>query len=147
MVSASASAEKTFRGIGDFSSGRSRRHSVRGMSTLTGGEMESSTNTSNANSGKRGKAGDPSPHVLKVDSVTQEVGNNRTLFKDLSLSFYHGAKIGVLGHNGSGKSSLLKILAGIDVPSDGSVSLVEKHLKVGYLEQGAPPEAKITKFF
>eukprot|EP00466_Bigelowiella_natans_P020937 jgi/Bigna1/71861/fgenesh1_pg.17_\ len=81
------------------------------------------------------KHGDPSRHVLALQGVTKEVSNNRALFQDVSLSFYHGAKIGVLGHNGSGKSSLLKILAGVDEDYDGEVVQIESGIKIGYLEQ------------
>eukprot|EP00471_Norrisiella_sphaerica_P008020 CAMPEP_0184499726 /NCGR_PEP_ID=MMETSP0113_2-20130426/42315_1 /TAXON_ID=91329 /ORGANISM="Norrisiella sphaerica, Strain BC52" /LENGTH=598 /DNA_ID=CAMNT_0026887745 /DNA_START=1 /DNA_END=1797 /DNA_ORIENTATION=- len=81
------------------------------------------------------KHGDPTRHVLALQSVTKQVGNNRVLFKDISLSFFHGAKIGVLGHNGSGKSSLLKIIAGIDKDYDGEVRIIESGVKLGYLEQ------------
>src|SRR5512138_1730590 len=59
---------------------------------------------------------------------------NREVLKDISLSFYPGAKIGVLGQNGAGKSSLLRIMAGVDhdflgeaFPADG--------LRIGYLPQ------------
>jgi len=81
------------------------------------------------------KTGDPSRHVLAIQSLTKSVGNNRTLFKDVNLSFYHGAKIGILGHNGCGKSSLLRILAGVDLDFDGELVRIEPELKVGYLEQ------------
>lgn len=58
----------------------------------------------------------------------------RQVLKDISLSFYYGAKIGVLGLNGSGKSSLLKIIAGVDKDFLGTVNS-NKGISFGYLEQ------------
>ncbi|GAB5365097.1 hypothetical protein AAMO2058_001027500 [Amorphochlora amoebiformis] len=81
------------------------------------------------------KSGDPNRHVLALKGITKLVGSNRTLFKNIDLSFYHGAKIGVLGHNGSGKSSLLRIIGGVDTEYDGEVFLHEKEMKIGYLQQ------------
>jgi energy-dependent translational throttle protein EttA len=59
---------------------------------------------------------------------------NRTVIKDISLSYFYGAKIGVLGLNGSGKSSLLRIMAGVDHEYDGKAVLSPGYT-VGYLEQ------------
>jgi len=58
----------------------------------------------------------------------------RQVLKNISLSYYYGAKIGVLGLNGSGKSSLLKIMAGIDTEFGGD-TILSKGFTVGYLEQ------------
>lgn len=58
----------------------------------------------------------------------------RDVLKDISLSYFYGAKIGVLGLNGSGKSSLLKILAGVDQSFDGQTVLTPGYT-IGYLEQ------------
>ncbi len=60
--------------------------------------------------------------------------NNKTVLTDISLSYYYGAKIGVLGLNGSGKSSLLRILAGIDKNFDGETQITPGYT-VGYLPQ------------
>jgi len=60
--------------------------------------------------------------------------NRRPVLKDISLSYFYGAKIGVLGLNGSGKSSLLHILAGVDEEYEGQTSLAPGHT-VGLLEQ------------
>ncbi len=60
--------------------------------------------------------------------------DNKPILKDISLSYFYGAKIGVLGLNGSGKSTLLKILAGIDKEFNGETHLAPGH-KVDYLEQ------------
>ncbi len=58
----------------------------------------------------------------------------KPVFKDISLSYFYGAKIGVLGLNGSGKSSLLRILAGVDTDFNGQANLVAGYT-VGFLEQ------------
>jgi ATP-binding cassette ChvD family protein len=60
--------------------------------------------------------------------------DNKPILKDISLSYYYGAKIGVLGLNGSGKSTLLKILAGIDKDFNGETHLAPGH-RVDYLPQ------------
>ncbi len=59
---------------------------------------------------------------------------NRTIIKDISLSYFYGAKIGVLGLNGSGKSTLLRILAGVDTEFDGETQAAPG-FSIGYLEQ------------
>jgi ATPase subunit of ABC transporter with duplicated ATPase domains len=73
--------------------------------------------------------------VLTLENVQKRLDSGRLLFKDVSLSFYQGAKIGVLGANGSGKSSLLKIIAGVDKEFDGSTRLTDSTTRVGYLQQ------------
>jgi ATPase subunit of ABC transporter with duplicated ATPase domains len=60
--------------------------------------------------------------------------NDQAILKDISLSYYYGAKIGVLGLNGSGKSSLLRILAGIDTEFNGE-TIISPGLTVDYLPQ------------
>lgn len=60
--------------------------------------------------------------------------DKKPVIKDISLSFFYGAKIGVLGLNGSGKSSLLKIMAGVDKEYNGRISISPGYT-VGYLEQ------------
>jgi len=60
--------------------------------------------------------------------------DKKTVLKDISLSYFYGAKIGVLGLNGSGKTSLLRILAGVDQNFNGETVLSEGYT-VGYLEQ------------
>jgi len=59
---------------------------------------------------------------------------DRTVLSDISLSFFHGAKIGVIGPNGAGKSSLLRIMAGLDDGYDGEARLGDG-FTVGLLEQ------------
>ena len=65
--------------------------------------------------------------------VSKTIGK-RLIIKDISLSYFHGAKIGVLGLNGAGKSTVLKIIAGVDTEFDGQVQKVPGYT-VGYLEQ------------
>ena len=60
--------------------------------------------------------------------------DKKVVLKDIYLSYFYGAKIGVLGLNGSGKSSLLKILAGVDKNFEGQISLSPGYT-IGYLEQ------------
>ncbi len=72
--------------------------------------------------------------VFTMSQVGKVVPPNRTILKDISLSFFPGAKIGVLGLNGSGKSSLLRIMAGIDNEFLGEAR-PQTGLKIGYLAQ------------
>ncbi|MBP9944755.1 MAG: ATP-binding cassette domain-containing protein, partial [Desulfomicrobium sp.] len=60
--------------------------------------------------------------------------DKKPVIKDISLSFFYGAKIGVLGLNGSGKSSLMKIMAGVDKEYNGNI-VISPGYSVGYLEQ------------
>ena len=73
-------------------------------------------------------------YVYTMRGVTRIVPPKRVILKDISLSFFPGAKIGVLGINGSGKSSLLKIMAGVDTEYDGDAEPMP-NLRVGYLPQ------------
>ena len=72
-------------------------------------------------------------YQFSLIDVTKQVGT-KTILKDVNLSFFYGAHIGVIGANGAGKSSLLKILAGLDTDLMGTVQ-VAKGTKVGYLPQ------------
>jgi len=73
-------------------------------------------------------------YVYTMSGVGKVVPPNRTILKDISLSFFPGAKIGVLGLNGAGKSTLLKIMAGIDTEILGEAR-PQPDLNVGYLHQ------------
>jgi ATP-binding cassette ChvD family protein len=73
-------------------------------------------------------------YVYTMRRVSKVVPPKRVILKDISLSFFPGAKIGVLGLNGSGKSSLLKIMAGIDKEFDGE-AIPMPDMKVGLLPQ------------
>ena len=73
-------------------------------------------------------------YVYSMNRVSKTVPPKRQLLKDISLSFFPGAKIGVLGLNGSGKSTLLKIMAGVDKEFEGE-AIPMAGLTIGYLEQ------------
>ncbi|MBQ0729623.1 MAG: ATP-binding cassette domain-containing protein, partial [Oleispira antarctica] len=81
-------------------------------------------------------------YVYTMNRVGKIVPPKRQILKDISLSFFPGAKIGVLGLNGSGKSTLLRIMAGIDTDIIGEAR-PQPDLKVGYLSQ--EPELDPTK--
>ncbi|MEM6639292.1 MAG: energy-dependent translational throttle protein EttA [Pseudomonadota bacterium] len=72
--------------------------------------------------------------IYTMNRVAKVVPPKRYILRDISLSFFPGAKIGVLGLNGAGKSTLLKIMAGIDAEIDGEAR-PQKGIKVGYLPQ------------
>ncbi len=71
--------------------------------------------------------------IYTMDRVGRAYGT-KVVLKDISISYYYGAKIGVIGSNGAGKSSLFKILAGIDKDFTGETSLAPGYT-IGYLEQ------------
>ncbi len=73
-------------------------------------------------------------YVFTMNRVGKIVPPKRQILKDISLSFFPGAKIGVLGLNGSGKSTLLKIMAGIDKEIEGEATPMPG-LNIGYLPQ------------
>ncbi len=77
---------------------------------------------------------DPNKVIYSMVGVTKTYDNKRVILKDVYLSYFYGAKIGVLGINGSGKSSLLRILAGIDTEFEGETVLSPGYT-IGYLEQ------------
>ncbi len=70
-------------------------------------------------------------YIYTMNRVSKVVPPKRTILRDISLSFFPGAKIGVLGLNGSGKSTLLKIMAGIDQNIDGEAR-PQSGIRVGY---------------
>jgi sulfate-transporting ATPase len=72
--------------------------------------------------------------IFSMSRVSKTYPGKKTVIKDVSLSFFYGAKIGVLGLNGAGKSTVLRIIAGDDQEYDGDVNL-SKGVSVGYLEQ------------
>src|SRR5436190_902107 len=73
-------------------------------------------------------------YVYTMHRVGKIVPPKRQILKNISLSFFPGAKIGVLGLNGSGKSTLLKIMAGLDKDIEGE-AVPMPNLKIGFLEQ------------
>lgn len=73
-------------------------------------------------------------YVFTMNRVGKIVPPKRQILKDISLSFFPGAKIGVLGLNGAGKSTLLKIMAGVDKDHEGE-AVPMPNIKIGYLPQ------------
>ena len=73
-------------------------------------------------------------YIYTMNRVSKVVPPKRTILKDISLSFFPGAKIGVLGLNGSGKSTLLRIMAGLDTEIDGEAR-PQAGINIGYLPQ------------
>ncbi|HEY2419432.1 MAG TPA: energy-dependent translational throttle protein EttA [Steroidobacteraceae bacterium] len=73
-------------------------------------------------------------YIFTMNRVSKVVPPKRTILRDISLSFFPGAKIGVLGLNGSGKSSLLRIMAGMDPNIDGEAR-PQPGIRVGFLPQ------------
>ncbi|MBR6216173.1 MAG: energy-dependent translational throttle protein EttA [Spirochaetaceae bacterium] len=71
--------------------------------------------------------------IYTMDRVSRSYGT-KTVLKDISISYYYGAKIGVIGENGSGKSSLMKIFAGLDNEYTGEASILPGYT-IGYLPQ------------
>ena len=73
-------------------------------------------------------------YIFSMNRVSKIVPPQKTILKDISLSFFPGAKIGVLGLNGAGKSTLLRIMAGIDTDIEGE-AIPLKGINIGYLPQ------------
>jgi ATP-binding cassette ChvD family protein len=80
-------------------------------------------------------------YIYTMNRVSKVVPPKRTILRDISLSFFPGAKIGVLGLNGSGKSTLLRIMAGIDTSIDGEAR-AQSGIRIGFLTQ--EPELDLT---
>src|SRR3546814_2585546 len=75
-----------------------------------------------------------SQYIYTMNVVSKTVPPKRQIIKDISLSFFPGAKIGLLGLNGAGKSTVLKIMAGVDTDFSGEAR-PQAGIKVGYLAQ------------
>jgi len=73
-------------------------------------------------------------YIYTMIGVSKVVPPSRTIIKDISLSFFPGAKIGLLGLNGSGKSTVLRIMAGVDTEFDGEAR-PQPGIRIGYLPQ------------
>ena len=73
-------------------------------------------------------------YIYTMNRVGKIVPPKREILKDISLSFFHGAKIGVLGLNGAGKSTLLRIMAGVDEEHEGEAH-AQSGIRIGYLSQ------------
>ena len=72
--------------------------------------------------------------IYQMDRLTKRLPNGKELLSNFRLSFYPGAKIGIIGHNGAGKSTILRIMCGEDTDFDGHTWL-DPDAKVGYLPQ------------
>ena len=84
-----------------------------------------------------------SQFVYTMNRVSKVVPPKREILKDISLSFFPGAKIGVLGLNGAGKSTLLRIMAGVDTDINGEAR-PQPGIKIGYLPQEPELEEALT---
>ena len=73
-------------------------------------------------------------YIFQIERLTKRLDDGRELLSNFWLSFYHGAKIGIIGHNGAGKSTILQIMAGIDADFEGRAWL-DPEAKVGFLPQ------------
>ena len=73
-------------------------------------------------------------YIYTMNRVAKVVPPKRFIIKDISLSFFPGAKIGILGLNGSGKSTVLRIMAGLDTDFDGEAR-PQPVINIGYLPQ------------
>ena len=76
--------------------------------------------------------------IYSMVGVGKSYGPNQRVLRDISLGFFLGAKIGVLGLNGAGKSTLLRIMAGEESQFDGETILAEGYTR-GFLPPGASP--------
>src|SRR5580693_5994193 len=81
-------------------------------------------------------------YIFTMNRVSRVVPPKRVILRDISLSFFPGAKIGVLGLNGSGKSTLLRIMGGIDTGFEGEAR-PQSGIRVGFLPQ--EPELDAAK--
>ncbi len=82
-------------------------------------------------------------YIYTMIGVSKVVPPNRSIIKDISLSFFPGAKIGLLGINGSGKSTVLRIMAGVDQEFDGEAR-PQAGIKIGYLPQEPQLNEELT---
>ncbi|HEX8961475.1 MAG TPA: energy-dependent translational throttle protein EttA [Rhodocyclaceae bacterium] len=82
-------------------------------------------------------------YVMSMLRVSKIVPPKRQIIKNISLSFFPGAKIGLLGLNGSGKSTVIRIMAGVDKEYDGEVQW-QPNMKIGYLPQEPQLDAEKT---
>ena len=82
-------------------------------------------------------------YIYTMNGVSKTVPPKRQIIKDISLSFFPGAKIGLLGLNGAGKSTVLKIMAGVDTDFSGEAR-PQPGIKVGYLAQEPQLDAAKT---
>jgi sulfate-transporting ATPase len=82
-------------------------------------------------------------YIYTMIGVSKTVPPNRTIIKDISLSFFPGAKIGVLGLNGAGKSTVLRIMAGVDKEFEGEAR-PQSDIRIGFLPQEPELDEELT---
>ena len=85
-------------------------------------------------------------YIFQMEGLTKRVDDGRELLSNFWLSFYPGAKIGIIGHNGAGKSTILRIMAGIDKDVEGKTWL-DPDAKVGFLQQEPKLNPAIQKLY
>ena len=85
-------------------------------------------------------------YVFTMNQVAKLVPPKRYILRDISLSFFPGAKIGVLGLNGAGKSTLPRIIAGVATEFDGEAR-PQPGIRIGYLQQELDPNAPPQRQF
>src|SRR5690606_9414126 len=85
----------------------------------------------------------PMQYIYTMNGVSKTVPPKRQIIKDISLSFFPGAKIGLLGLNGAGKSTGLRIMAGVDTAFPGEARAAPG-IKVGYLAQEPQLDPEMT---
>src|SRR5437870_8910923 len=78
-----------------------------------------------------------SGYVCTFSKVSKDYGGN-SIFRDIDLEILEGERIGLVGENGGGKSTLFKLLAGLEEPTDGVISR-KRNLTIGYLPQEVDP--------
>jgi ATP-binding cassette subfamily F protein 3 len=81
--------------------------------------------------------------MLTAHSISKYYNTN-TIFKDVTFSINAGDRVGLVGPNGCGKTTLLRVLVGEEEPDSGHVSFTPSHLRIGYLPQGFDPDPGIT---
>ncbi|MBO7499995.1 MAG: energy-dependent translational throttle protein EttA [Fibrobacterales bacterium] len=86
---------------------------------------------------------EPQKFIFYMERMSKVYPGGKEVLKDISLSFFYGAKIGIIGPNGAGKSTLLRIMAGIDTEFQGE-AWIEKGRTAGYLPQEPQLDPKLT---
>ena len=82
-------------------------------------------------------------YIYQMERLTKRLDDGRELLSNFWLSFYPGAKIGIIGHNGAGKSTILRIMAGVDQDVEGR-TWIDPEAKVGYLQQEPQLDETLT---
>ena len=82
-------------------------------------------------------------YIFQMERLTKRLDDGRELLSEFWLSFYPGAKIGIIGQNGAGKSTILRIMAGVDKDFEGR-TWMDPEAKVGYLQQEPELDASLN---